>query len=147
MGEPRTTAQFLRQAALLAVIMMTALGLYLLVLWWRGPQAELVTWTPPDEWLPFQVEWIWVYLCPYLVGPAAVGLLSRETFAWFVRRGVVVVFASLLIFVVLPTRTVRPDLDGLGGGATADVYRSIIAIDGPAANAAPSLHVSLTCLL
>jgi membrane-associated phospholipid phosphatase len=48
---------------------------------------------------------------------------------------------------VLPTRTVRPDLAGLGDGATADAYRNMVAVDGPAANAAPSLHVSLTCLL
>jgi membrane-associated phospholipid phosphatase len=54
---------------------------------------------------------------------------------------------SLLIFVLLPTRTVRPDTTDLGSGVTADLYRNMIAIDGPAANAAPSLHVSLTCLL
>lgn len=147
MGEPRTARQFVQQALLLAVIMLTALGLYLGVLWWRGPHAELVTWTPADEWLPFRPQWIWIYLCPYLIGPAAVGLLSRETFAWFIRRGLIIVFASLAIFVVLPTRTVRPGLSGLGAGATADAYRNMIAIDGPAANAAPSLHVSLTCLL
>src|SRR5947209_20243838 len=101
MGEPRTAGQFLRQAVLLAGILLAALGLYLAVLWWRGPQAELVTWTPADEWLPFRPEWVWVYLCPYLVGPAVVGLLSRETFAWFIRRGLVVVLASLAVVVVL----------------------------------------------
>ena len=109
--------------------------------------ATLVTWTPWDDWLPFRPEWVWVYLLPYLVGPVAVGLLTRETFAWFVRRGLVVVGVSLLIFIALPTRTVRPDIADLDGGATGEMYRNMIAIDGPAANAAPSLHVSLTCLL
>src|SRR4029077_6444000 len=61
--------------------------------------------------------------------------------------GLAAVFASLAIFVVLPTRTVRPDTSYLGEGATADAYRNRIAADAPAANAAPSLHVSLTCLL
>jgi len=78
MGEPRTARQFVRQSLVLALIMLAALGLYLAVLWWRGPHAELVTWTLADEWLPFRPEWVWVYLCPYLVGPVAVGLLSRD---------------------------------------------------------------------
>jgi len=147
MGEPHTTAQFIRQALLLVAIMLGSLGLYLIVLWWRGPHATLVTWTPCDEWLPFRPEWVWVYLLPYLVGPVAVGLLTRETFAWFVRRGLVLVATSVMIFIAVPTRTVRPDLSGLDSGATGELYRNMIAIDGPAANAAPSLHVSLTCLL
>lgn len=147
MGERRTPGRFVRQALLLMLIMLAALGFYLVVLWWRGPDAKLVTWTRWDEWLPFRPEWVWVYLAPYALGPVAVGLLSREAFGWFVRRGLVLVFVSLMIFIVVPTRTVRPDLSGLEVGATGGLYRNMIAIDGPAANAAPSLHVSLTCLL
>jgi hypothetical protein len=147
MGEPRTTAQFFRQAALLALIMLGSLGLYLSVLWWRGPEATLVTWLPLDEWIAFRPEWVWIYLLPYLIGPLAVGLLSPATFAWFVRRGLLLVLISLAIFVLLPTRTIRPDISDLGDSATTDLYRNMIALDGPAANAAPSLHVSLTCLL
>jgi membrane-associated phospholipid phosphatase len=60
---------------------------------------------------------------------------------------VVVVLVSLAIFIAVPTRTVRPDTRELGTSLTADVYRNMVAVDGPAANAAPSLHVSLTCLL
>ena len=72
---------------------------------------------PCDDWLPFRPEWVWVYLLPYLIGPVAVGLLTRETFAWFVRRGLVVgVAVSLLIFIAMPTRTIRPDIPELDGG-------------------------------
>ena len=38
-------------------------------------------------------------------------------------------------------------MQDIGVGFTADVYRKMIEIDTPPANAAPSLHVSLTCLL
>src|SRR5581483_2089849 len=117
MNERRTLAQFVWQALVLALIMLASLGLYLSVLWWRGPDATVYTWTPLDDWLPFHVDWVWIYLIPYLIGPVAVGLLRRETFVWFVGRGLVIVFVSLLIFIVLPTRTVRPDLSGLDGGA------------------------------
>jgi membrane-associated phospholipid phosphatase len=140
-------AQAIRQAALLAGIMVGSLALYLLVLWWRGPSATIETLTDWDAWIPFHPEWVWVYLIPYVIGPVIVGLLSAETFRWYVRRGIPLVLVSLLIFILLPTKTVRPDISELGSGPTAELYRNMIAIDGPAANAAPSLHVSLTCLL
>jgi hypothetical protein len=137
----------IRQALILIVIMLTSLGCYLAVEWWRGPAASIVTQTAWDRSIPFWPGWVWVYLFPYLLGPVVVGLLSRETFAWYVRRGIPLVVTSLLIFILVPTRTVRPDATGIGDSITADLYRNIAAVDGPAANAAPSLHVSLTCLL
>lgn len=137
----------IRQSLLLLAIMFGSLGCYLIVLWWRGPAAVIVTEIEWDRRLPFRPEWVWVYLLPYLIGPILFGLSSPETFRWYVRRGVPMVFVSLTIFAVVPTKTVRPEVDDLGEGRSADLYRNIIAIDGPAANAAPSLHVSLTCLL
>ena len=59
------------QAILLAAIMFTSLGSYLLVLRWRGPAATVVTWIPADDWFPFWPSWVWVYLIPYLIGPRA----------------------------------------------------------------------------
>ena len=76
MGEQLRSAAHFFGRLVLAAIMLGSLGLYLIVLWWRGPH-DLVTWTPCDEWLPFQPEWVWVYLLPYLIGPVAVGC-SRE---------------------------------------------------------------------
>jgi hypothetical protein len=137
----------IRQALILIVIMLTSLGCYLAVEWWRGPSASIITQTEWDRSIPFWPGWVWLYLFPYLIGPVVVGLLSPETFAWYVRRGIPLVATSLLIFILVPTRTVRPDATGIGDGITADLYRNIAAVDGPAANAAPSLHVSLTCLL
>jgi hypothetical protein len=141
----------IRQALILIVIMLTSLGCYLAVEWgvhwWRGPTAAISTQSEWDRAIPFWPGWVWVYLFPYLLGPVVVGLLSRETFAWYVRRGIPLVATSLLIFILVPTRTVRPDATGIGDSITADLYRNIAAVDGPAANAAPSLHVSLTCLL
>jgi hypothetical protein len=140
----------LYQAAVLALVMLGSLALYLTVLWWRGPSAVLSTQTAWDRRIPFHVTWVWVYLIPYLLGPLIAALLSAGSFAWYIRRGLVVVAVSLFIFILLPTRTVRPDPElvaALGDAWTAEIYRSMAAIDGPAANAAPSLHVSLTCLL
>jgi PAP2 superfamily len=136
------------QALFLAVVMLSSLACYLLVLNWRGSAATVTTWTPLDGHLPFWPSWIWVYLLPYVIGPVLAGILSSSTFWWYIRAGLVVVALTLLIFVVFPTQidvTHRGQIDGTG--LTAVVYNGVIDIDDPPANAAPSLHVSLTCLL
>jgi membrane-associated phospholipid phosphatase len=141
-------ARSLFQAVLLAAIMFGSLGLYLLVLKWRGPAAGLITWIPLDEVFPFRPAWVWAYLLPYALGPVLFMLLTPATFRWFVARGLVIVFVSLAVFIVLPTRTAsRPPAPSPEEGLTARLYQQMVAIDEPPANAAPSLHVSLTCLL
>jgi membrane-associated phospholipid phosphatase len=136
------------QAVALAVIMFSSLGGYLLVLYWRGADARLTTWTALDEWIPFQPAWVWAYLIPYLIGPVAIGLLRPVTFRWFVSRGLVIVGLTLVIFILVPTQTANEHRqEYVGTGPTADLYRWMIEIDDPPANAAPSLHVSLTFLL
>jgi membrane-associated phospholipid phosphatase len=137
-----------RQAVLLAALMGMSLSLYLVVLKWRGPSSQQPTRLDWEvSWVPFRPEWVWVYLLPYLVGPLAITVVSADTFAWYVRRALVLVFVSLVVFVIYPTRTVRPPVEGLGDGPTASLYRWMVEVDEPPANAAPSLHVSLTCLL
>jgi hypothetical protein len=146
--EERTWARGVRQALILAVLMFSSLGLYLVVLKWRGPDGkDRITWTDWDEVIPFQPAWVWVYLIPYLIGPVVIGLLSRETFRWYVTRALATVFITLAIFIVLPTQTAkRQPATGLDE-LTAQLYHNMVEIDEPPANAAPSLHVSLTCLL
>ena len=74
--------------------------------------------------------------------------MRASTFRWYVSRGLVVVGLSLLIFILVPTQIApRVSVCGLGHGITAHIYENMVAIDEPPANAAPSLHVSLTCLL
>ena|SRR5687767_14622130 len=142
-----TLRRFLRQAILLAIIMIASLGCYLLVLKWRGGSPRFITHTSWDEWFPYQPAWVWVYLLPYLIGPVVIGFITPATFRWFVRRGLVVVSLSLILFILVPTQVApRPAEHGLVG-ITAMIYENMIAIDEPPANAAPSLHVSLTCLL
>jgi membrane-associated phospholipid phosphatase len=152
-GDPSQTDRFtlrraVAQALGLGALMFMALGGYLLVLKWRGAAGhDHVTRIPWDEYVPFQPGWVWVYLIPYIVGPALVGLLRRDTFAWFVPRALAVTLLSLLFFIVYPTQTApRPPLT-LEPGPTRELYRWMVEVDEPPANAAPSLHVSLTCLL
>lgn len=147
MGTNRRLSQAIRQALLLAVVIGVSLLLYLTVLKWRGPSHVWVTQTEWDRRIPFIPAWVWVYLLPYALGPGLAACLSRDTFWWYIRRALVAVLSSLVIFAVVPSRTVRPPLDDLGTGVTATFYRGMIDIDEPPANAAPSLHVSLTCLL
>ncbi len=147
MKERPTLRRFIVQAVALAVIMLSSLGGYLAVLYWRGPDAQLVTHSSWDDFFPFQPAWVWVYLIPYLIGPVIIGLLSRATFMWYVKRGLVIVGLTLSIFIVVPTRTLPREHAVTGDDPTARLYRAMIAIDDPPANAAPSLHVSLTCLL
>jgi PAP2 superfamily len=146
-----TRTTFLRglfQALLLAAIMLTSLGCYLFVLKWRGSAARVTTWTPFDEQLPFWPSWIWVYLMPYALGPILAGTLSVSTYWWYIRTGLVVVALTLVIFVIFPTQIdARHRAQVAATGLTADVYKNVTEIDDPPANAAPSLHVSLTCLL
>jgi hypothetical protein len=141
-------ARRIRQAVILAAIMLGSLGLYLTVLKWRGADAGLTTHTAWDDAFPFRPEWVWVYLLPYVVGPLLFALLTPATFWWYISRGLVLVFVSIAFFAAVPTQTApRPPATDLGDGWTAELYRSMVAIDEPPANAAPSLHVSLTCLL
>ncbi len=142
-----TVSRFIRQAVVLSAVMCGSLLLYLTVLKWRGPRAAWNTQTAWDTRIPFRPEWIWVYLIPYLIGPAVAGMLTPATFRWYIRRGLVLVGVTLLIFIGFPTKTVRPHISDLGDGVTETLYKHIAAIDDPPANAAPSLHVSLTCLL
>jgi len=148
LDDERTLARGIRQGILLAVIMMSALGGYLAVLYWRGHDGkDRVTHTAWDEFFPFQPGWVWVYLIPYLIGPIAIGGLRPSTFRWYVERGLVVVAISLVIFAVLPTQTKPREHAVAGTDLTSVLYQKMVAIDDPPANAAPSLHVSLTCLL
>jgi membrane-associated phospholipid phosphatase len=145
---PRSLASRAGQALLVAAIMFSSLGLYLLVLNWRGHAALFTTHIPLDDWIPYRPEWVWVYLIPYLIGPATIGLLSWDTCRWFIARGLVIIALTLLIFILVPTQTKeRPLSDNLGDGLTARLYRQMVEVDEPPANAAPSLHVSLTLLL
>jgi|SRR5579884_1641421 len=135
------------QAVLLAVTMISSLGLYLAVEYWRGRSDPLVTQTAWDRQIPFWPGWVWVYLFPYVLAPFLAASMSWATLRWYLTRGTIVVLLSIAIFAMVPTRTVRPNIDQLGESATAQLYRNMVSIDGPAANAAPSLHVSLTALL
>ncbi|MBM4070557.1 MAG: hypothetical protein FJ271_16620 [Planctomycetes bacterium] len=137
----------LRQVVILTAIMLASLGGYLLVLKTRGPAAQITTHLPLDEIVPFEPAWVWVYLIPYILGPLAFGLMRPATFRWYIRRGIVLVVISLAIFAVVPTRTAARPTPHLGDGLTAKMYKDMVEIDEPPANAAPSLHVSLTCLL
>jgi uncharacterized membrane protein len=100
---PRTFS--LWQTIVVAIVMMTALGGYLLVLNWRGDDARFITYTALDEIVPFQPAWVWVYLIPYLIGPVVIGYLRRGTFNWYISRGIAVVLVTLIIFMVVPTQT------------------------------------------
>jgi membrane-associated phospholipid phosphatase len=145
-----TLARGIWQAGLLALIMFVSLGGYMLVLKWRGPAAGITTKIPLDDWLPLWPSWVWVYLIPYVIGPILVGMMSRRIFRWYVVRGLVIVGVTLVIFILVPTQTdqdSRLAVEQVATGLTKQVYHDMIEADSPPANAAPSLHVSLTCLL
>jgi membrane-associated phospholipid phosphatase len=136
------------QALFLMAIMYASLGCYLLVLKWRGDAAVVITWIPMDDWFPFWPSWVWVYLIPYLLGPILVAMLSPSTFWWYVARAVTIVVLTLSIFIAFPTQVDnRHRSQNIEPGWTTEMYKTMIEIDDPPANAAPSLHVSLTCLL
>ncbi len=133
----------------LGVFFAVSLSLYLTVLKLRGAAATFKTRRDWDDAFPFSPWWIWIYLLPYLIGPLLVMVLSRPAFVWYVRRGMIVVAVSIVIFFVFPTLTTRlPENEAkLSDDLTSALYRNIAGIDDPPANAAPSLHVSLSCLL
>lgn len=144
----RTLAAFAWQALILAAVMLASLGGYLTVLWLRGPSAQIETYLALDEVVPFDHRWVWVYLFPYLIGPLVIGLMTRRTFLFYVTRGLLIVGITLVIFIAVPTKTRdRDESLVVGDGPTDRLYRTMIAIDHPPANAAPSLHISLTTLL
>jgi membrane-associated phospholipid phosphatase len=87
-----------------------------------------------------------------VIGPLLTLILSRYVFVWYVRRATIVLLVSIVVFVAVPSHTIRPltipsNHDRLGDNLTSWVYQRVVEIDDPPANAAPSLHVSLSCLL
>jgi membrane-associated phospholipid phosphatase len=133
--------RFFGQALGLAVIMTASLGGYLLVLKWRGGAARFCTQTTWDEQIPLEPGWVWVYLLPYLVAPLVMGLVRP------IKRGLAVVALSLIIFICVPTKIADRSTDIADPSLTGVLYTQMVTIDEPPANAAPSLHVSLTFLL
>ena len=74
--------------------------------------------------------------------------MRPSTFRWYVQRGLVTVGVTLVIFIVFPTKTDHGHrTQDVGTGLSAELYKNMIQIDDPPANAAPSLHISLTFLL
>jgi membrane-associated phospholipid phosphatase len=143
----RTLAGFVWQGLILTAVMVASLSGYLTVLWLRGPEAQVETYLPIDELVPFHHGWVWVYLIPYLIGPVVIGLFTRRTFLFYITRGLALVGITLVIFILIPTKTRDREPRDLGQGLTARLYEKMIEIDNPPANAAPSLHISLTTLL
>jgi membrane-associated phospholipid phosphatase len=136
----------------LALFFGCSFSLYLTVLRVRGPAVAFRTRIGWDELFPFTPGWVWVYLLPYVLGPLLTVVMSRAALVWYVRRATLVLLISLAVFAVVPTQTIRPLKDPanegrLGDGWTAGLYRWMVEVDEPPANAAPSLHVSLSCLL
>jgi len=145
--EPCSVRQRLTQALIGTFILVAGLASYLAVLKWRGPAARCDTQTSWDLLIPFQPGWLWVYVAPYPLAPVILGMMRRPTFIWFIKRALLILAVSLVIFAIVPTQTVRPSLEGLDEGWTTKYYRALVAVDEPPANAAPSLHISLTCVL
>jgi hypothetical protein len=139
--------QRLLQAVLGSAIIVAGLGSYLVVLKSRFSAGAIVTQTAWDRAIPFQPGWLYVYLAPYAAAPVLLALMRRSTFVRFLASSLAVLAVSLLVFSNFPTQTVRPPTEALDGGWTSKFYLAMVAIDDPPANAAPSLHVSLTCLL
>lgn len=135
------------QALIGTLILIGGLWSYLAVLKWRGPAAKLDTQTSWDLLIPFQLGWLWVYIAPYPLAPVILGMMRRSTFHWFIKRALLIVAISLAIFAIVPTQTVRPSIEDFDDGWTVKYYRALVAVDEPPANAAPSLHISLTSLL
>jgi len=146
-SDERSLKGGIRQGMLLAVIMFSSLGGYLAILKWRGHDYVCKTWTAADDLIPFEPAWVWVYLIPYLIAPVAIGAVRPSNFAWYVKRGLVVVAISLMIFAAAPTQVAPRPPSNLGDGLTGMMYKHMVEVDEPPANAAPSLHVSLTFLL
>jgi membrane-associated phospholipid phosphatase len=146
MGSASRLRSILWQGLQGAAALGVAFVAYWVVLRWRGQAAAIETQTAWDRAIPFWPAWLYVYLAPYPIAPLLMGLMRRQTFLWLIGRGLIVLIVSLVVFVALPTRTVRPTAHA-GDGFTGAYYRSMTAIDEPPANAAPSLHISLTGLL
>src|SRR5579864_4963833 len=102
---PATLTFSVWQMFVVAMVMLTSLGGYLLVLKLRGPDARIITKTDLDDVIPFQPGWVWVYLIPYLIGPVVIGFMRLATFHWYISRGIAVMLITLIIFIVFPTQT------------------------------------------
>src|SRR5262249_13649192 len=136
----------LLQALVGTLIIVAGLASYLLILKWRGPAVVSYTRTEWDRLFPFQPSWLYFYFAPYGIAPLLLGLMRPDTFSWFLKRALIVLSISLLVFALIPTHTVRPPIDELGNGWTAQFYRAMIAINDPPPTAAPTMTTLLAWL-
>ncbi len=136
----------MRRAGLLVLSMTTWTITYALVARhpWRAP---IVTHIALDDTVPLWRPAIWIYVAPYIVAPVVAALIRDATFAAALRRAWATFALGTLAFLVAPTIVARPAFADDRASITAQLHTFVVAVDTPAGNAAPSLHVALAVLL
>lgn len=95
---------------------------------------------PLDGRIPFRQEWIIIYILAYLqwvVGYVLIARESREHCRRVLTGEMIAKLICMVLFVVLPTRIERPQVEGRG--LCAFLVRLIYATDAPI-NLFPSIH-------
>lgn len=94
--------------------------------------------TAPDHWIAFQPGALWLYVSLWLYVALAPGLLTdRRELLDYYRAMLALSLAGMLVFLLWPTASPRPDIDW----ARYPPFGPVIAADD-AGNALPSLHAA-----
>lgn len=129
----------------LILIAITFVGLYVTSNRWLFSTALLVPETIIDQWIPLQVNWVWIYFLtyPYVVLPVFIlnTNLSRKN---FVISFLTITSLSAFIFFIFPTHFHR-ELYTLGHGWADQALALLRFLDTPV-NCVPSLHISASYL-
>lgn len=120
---------------------------------WIGLHTEAtgIAWTirlPLDDRIPFVSGFVYPYFFWYLYSYGAILLLmlrvdGRHTYRRYVFAMFLALLVALVVFVVLPTTVLRPDIPG--DHLAARMVRRLYAVDPPY-NCLPSIHVAFSVL-
>lgn len=106
-------------------------------------EAQAITPSLIDNYIPFSASAIWAYLSFFLIVPAGYFLAPITAVRWLTRTMQLSAALAGVIYVFCPTTLVTP-LDP-GQGVDSLLLKQLISIDS-AQNCFPSLHVALTLL-
>ena len=130
-----------KYAVVPALLYLLCIPSYFLVRLITGGMEHLHVVSTIDDLVPFVPAFIWIYVLAYfqwLFGHLAIAHYDERLFKQHMGAEIIGKLTCVLIFILLPTTIVRPEVTE--SGLTYDLVRFIYAADNPPDNLFPSIH-------
>jgi hypothetical protein len=132
-----------RRLSIVAIALLLNSAVYLSINAYPLREPRLLPRTVVDDWLGWQAWTIWPYWLLLLAGPAlTLAIRERRLLRATVRAYAVAIALDAAIWLLWPTRIVRPPLPQGLDGLTEAAWRCLYALDG-LNNCFPSGHITI----